>query len=341
MFTVIKIVTSQFISAFRSRTALHAKTPLLRHQITILRRRAPKRVNITQSDHAIFKIFLMFWPSSARLITIVHPKTLVRWHREGFRLYWRWKSQRIGRPKTSSEIRLLVRKMSTDNPLWGAPRFHGELLKLGFDVSQATVSRYMPKRPPNPDQTWRTFVRNHMDCTAAIGFLVVPTLTFSVLYILVVLHHGRRELVHFAITTNPTAQWTAQQITEAFPWNNSPRYIVRDNDGTYGETFRKRLGAMYIQDVRTAPRSTWQNAYAERVLGSIRRECLDHIIIKNEKHLRSILKAYLSYYNRSRTHLSLNKDPPISRPVEPATPGRIVKIPIVGGLHHWYKRVAA
>lgn len=265
MFIIIKLLLRQFILALSSRTALHAENALLRHQITILRRRAPKRVKITPTDHAIFKLCLKLWPSTARLITIVHPKTIVRWHREAFRLYWRRKSRRIGRPKTSSEIRSLVRQMSADNPLWGAPRIHGELLKLGFDVSQATVSRYMPKRPSDPNQTWKTFIRNHVDCTAAIDFLVVPTLAFRVLYILVVLHHKRRELIHFAITTNPTAQWTARQITEAFPWSSPPKYIVRDNDGVYGQTFRERLDAMSIHDVRTAPRSPWQNGYVERV----------------------------------------------------------------------------
>jgi len=231
--------------------------------------------------------------------------------------------------------------MSSDNPLRGAPRIHGELLKLGFEISQATVSRYMPKRAPRPDQTWKTFIGNHMDCSAAIDFFVVPTLTFRVLYILVILHHERRELVHFAITTNPTAQWTAQQITEAFPWSDPPRYIIRDNDSIYGQIFRDRLEAMNIQDVRTAPRSPWQNAYAERVIGSVRRECLDHIVIKNEKHLRRILNSYFSYYNRSRTHLSLNKDPPIPRPVATISQGQIASFPEVGGLHHRYERVAA
>jgi len=342
MLTIFKIITIQIPLAFRSRLALQAENALLRYQIDILRRRAPKRVRISRADRMMIKLFLRLWPPSARFISIVHPKTIVRWHREGFRLYWRWKSRnRSGRPRMSSEIRALVRQMSADNPLWGAPRIHGELLKLGFDVSQATVSRYMPKRPPNPDQTWQTFLRNHMDCIAAIDFLVVPTLTFRILYVFVILGHERRELLHLAITSNPTAEWTARQITEAFPWDEAPRYLVRDNDRTYGHIFRHRLLAMGIHDRPTALRSPWQNGLVERVIGSLRRECLDHVITKNEKHLRRVLKSYMIYYNRSRTHLSLNKDPPIPRPASPISSGRIVAISEVGGLHHRYERVAA
>jgi len=342
MFIIFKIITIQISLVFRSWLALQAENALLRHQIDILRRRAPERVRISRADRTVIKLFLRLWPQSVRLISIIHPKTVVRWHREGFRLYWRWKSRnRNGRPRISSEIRVLVRRMSADNPLWGAPRIHGEMLKLGFNVSQATVSRYMPKRPPNPDQTWKTFLRNHMDCMAAIDFLVVPTLTFRILYILLILSHQRRALVHLAVTTNPTADWTAHQITEAFPWDGAPRYIIRDNDRTYGQTYLRRLKAMGIQDCPTAPRSPWQNGFVERVIGSLRRECLDYIIIKNEKHLRRVLKSYMAYYNRSRTHMSLNKDPPVPRPVSPASSGHVTAIPEVSGLHHRYDRIAA
>ena len=231
--------------------------------------------------------------------------------------------------------------MSTENPLWGAPRIHGELLKLGFDISQATVSRHMPKRRPNPDQTWKTFLLNHLHCTSSIDFLVDPTLTFRILYILVILSHDRRELVHFEVTTSPTAEWTARQITEAFPWDEVPRYIIRDRDCTYGRLYRDRIEAMGIHDVPTAPRSPWQNGYVERVIGSIRRECLDHVIVRNERHLRRVLRSYMAYYNKSRTHLSLNKDPPVPRPVSSASTGRIAAIPEVGGLHHRYERLEA
>ena len=225
------------------------------------------------------------------------------------------------------EIRTLVRRMSADNLLWDAPRLHGELLKLGFDVSQATVSRYMPKRPPNPDQGWNTFLRNHMHCTAAIDFLVVPTLTFRILYVVVILSLDRRKLVHLAATTNPTAEWTAHRVTEAFPWGTAPRYIIRDRDRTYGRHYRDRLTSMGVQDLPIAPRSPRQNGFVERVIDSLRRECLDHVIIKKENFLRRVLKSYLAYYNQSRTHLSLNKDPPIPRPVSPISQGPMPPFP--------------
>ncbi|MEK9673886.1 MAG: integrase core domain-containing protein [Rhodospirillaceae bacterium] len=341
MLTILKLISAQIALVFRSRIALQVENALLRHQIDILRRGAPKRVLIARIDRRIFKLFLKLWRRSGEFITIVHPRTVVRWHREGFRLYWRWESRnRNGRPRIPSEIRTLVRRISADNPLWGAPRIHGELLKLGFDISQATVSRYMPRRAPNPNQTWKTFLRNHLDCTAAVDFLVVPTLTFRVLYVLVILGHGRRELLHLAVTSNPTAEWTAQQMSEAFPWDGVPRFIVRDNDCTYGETYCRRLRAMNIRDCPTAVRSPWQNGFVERVIGSIRRECLDHVIVRNERHLRRVLKSYVAYYNRSRTHLSLNKDPPIPRPVPTISSGRVVSIPQVGGLHHRYDRIA-
>jgi transposase InsO family protein len=342
MIAILKIFAAQVTLSVKSRAALQAENALLRHQIDILRRQAPKRIRCSRAERAIIKLFLRLWPRSARFICILHPKTVVRWHQEGFRLYWRWKSRvRRGRPRTSSEIRALVRQMSGDNPLWGAPRIHGEMLKLGFDVSQATVSRCMPKRSPNPNQSWKTFLRNHLDCTAAIDFLVVPTLTFRILYVLVILGHERRELLRLAVTSNPTAEWTARQITEAFPWNSAPRYIIRDNDRSYGHIYGRRLAAMGIHDCPTAPRSPWQNGFVERFIGSLRRECLDHVIVKNEKHLRRILKSYLSYYNRSRTHLSLNKDSPMPRPVSTTSSDPIISIPEVGGLHHRYERMAA
>ncbi|MEQ9487953.1 MAG: integrase core domain-containing protein [Alphaproteobacteria bacterium] len=341
MITFLELLLRQIVSCIKSRAEVQLENALLRHQIDVLRRNAPKRLRVTRTDRSIFKLFLKLWPSSARFIQIVHPKTVIRWHQEGFRLYWRWKSRRFGRPRTANEIRMLIWKLANENPLWGAPRIHGELLKLGFDVSQATVSRYLPRQRPNPDQTWRTFIRNHLDCSAAIDFFVVPTLTFRVLYVVVILNLERRKLVHLAVTANPTAAWTAQQITEAFPWDEAPCYLLRDQDCTYGAIYKYRLEAMGISDTPVAPRSPWQNAYVERVIGSIRRECLDHVIVRNERHLRRILKLYMGYYNRSRTHLSLNKDPPIHRPISPRSNGKIVCFPEVGGLHHRYERVAA
>ena len=218
---------------------------------------------------------------------------------------------------------------------------HGELRMLGFEVSEAAVSKYMPRHPKPPSQTWRTFLENHVGCLASTDFFVVPTATFSLLFVLVVLRHERRRIVHIGTTAHPTAAWVAQQIREAFPWETAPRYMIRDRDRVYGIAFRSRIKAMGIEEVVTAPRSPWQSPYVERVIGSIRRECLDHVIVLNERHLRAILLSYIDYYQRSRTHLALGKDTPERRSVQPAGAGKIVAFPQVGGLHHRYQRLAA
>ena len=239
------------------------------------------------------------------------------------------------------EIRDLIRKMSLANPLWGAPRIHGELLKLGIDVSQATVGRYLPWRPKVPSPTWRSFLHNHLHDTAAVDLFVVVTARFQLLYTLVVLGRERRKVIHFDVTRNPTQGWLARQITEACPWDTAPRFLLRDRDASYGQTFRDRVQAMAIEEVVTAPRSPWQNAYVERIIGSIRRECLDHVVVFDERHLRRVLSAYFRYHHRSRTHLSLDKDCPEPRPIQPPSAGTVVAFPQVGGLHHRYERRAA
>jgi transposase InsO family protein len=231
--------------------------------------------------------------------------------------------------------------MTLANPLWGAPRIHGELLKLGFEVSQRTVARLMPRRPKPPSQSWRTFLENHLADLVSVDFFVVPTATFRVLYVFVILSHLRRRVVHFNVTTSPTAAWTAQQIVDAFPDDSAPRFLVRDRDSIYGAEFRRRVRGMGIAEVLTALRSPWQNAFAERIIGTIRREFLDHVIVLNEHHLRRRLTRYLRYYHRSRTHLALEKDAPEPRAIEPPELGRIVALPQVGGLHHRYVRHAA
>ena len=232
--------------------------------------------------------------------------------------------------------------MAQANPLWGAPRIHGELLKLGIGISEREVSRLMP-RPPRrpPSQTWRTFLTNHLGSLASIDFFTVPTATFRVLYVFVVLAHDRRRVLHFNVTEYPTAAWTAQQIVEAFPEASAPKYLMRDRDRIYGATFRHGLMGMGIEDVLSAPRSPWQNPFVERLIGSVRRECLDHIVVLGERHLRRILASYFDYYHRSRTHLSLNKDAPVSRAVMSPDIGDVVGRPEVGGLHHRYERLAA
>jgi transposase InsO family protein len=231
--------------------------------------------------------------------------------------------------------------MSLANSRWGAPRIHGELRKIGIEVSQATVAKYMVRQPKPPAQSWRTFLTNHARDLVSADFFVVPTIAFQLLFVFVILDHDRRRPIHFAVTANPTAEWTARQLLEAFPWDNAPRYLLRDRDGTYGEKFCETAKGMGIHEVLTAPRSPWQNAYAERLIGSIRRECLDHVIVFHAAGLRRILNGYFEYYERCRTHLSLEKDAPVSRPVEPPSLGPVIEIPKVGGLHHLYKRKAA
>jgi len=226
-------------------------------------------------------------------------------------------------------------------PLWGAPRIHGEQLKLGIKVSQATVAKYMARRRGTPSQNWKTFLRNHAEGIGAIDMFVVASASFRPLYVMIILAHGRRKIMRTAVTEHPTAAWLSRQVTEAFPWDTAPRYLLRDRDSSYGSEFRSRVEAMNIAEVITAPRSPWQNAYVERVIGSIRRECLDHVVIFNERHLRRVLSSYVDYYQRSRTHLSLDKDCPESRPIQHRSVGRIVAIPKVGGLHHRYERLAA
>jgi transposase InsO family protein len=269
---------------------------------------------------------------------IIRPETLVCWHRCGFRRYWRWKSRFLGgRPQVDADLRALIRRMSAENPLWGAPRIHGELLKLGFEVAQSSVAKYMVKRCSPPSQGWLTFLRNHAPDIAAMDLFVAPTIGFDLLYAFIIVRLARRDLVWINVTTNPSADWIARQITEAFPWNEAPRYLIRDRDPVYGVAVRHRLRAMGIRDKPIAPGTPWQNGFAERLIGSIRRECVDHIVVLGEMHLRRVLKSYARYYNETRTHRSLDKDAPISRPVQRA--GSIISHALLGGLHHHYVRV--
>ena len=256
----------------------------------------------------------------------------------GFRRYWRWKSRSLGgRPQIDADLRALIRRMSIENPLWGAPRIHGELLKLGFDVAQSSVAKYMVKRSGPPSQGWHTFLRNHAPDIAAMDLFVAPTIGFGLLYGFVIVRLARRRLVWINVTTNPTAEWIARQITEAFPWNEAPRYLIRDRDRIYGVVVAHRLRAMGIRDRPIALGSPWQNGFAERLIGSIRRECVDHIVVLGEAHLRRILGEYAAYYNECRTHRSLDKDAPVSRPVQRI--GSIRTHALLGGLHHGYVRV--
>ena len=325
-------------SPFKSKTRLEAENAALRHQLIVLRRKMKGRAQLTNNDRWFFIQMYRWFPSILEVFVIIRPETLVHWHRAGFRRYWRWKSRSPGgRPQIETDLRALIRRMSVENPLWGAPRIHGELLKLGFEVAQSSVAKYMVKRRGPPSQEWRTFLRNHAPDIAAMDLFVVPTIGFDLLYAFVIIRLDRRELVWINVTTNPTAEWIARQITEAFPWDDAPQYLIRDRDRIYGAIVTRRLRAMGIRDKPTAPASPWQNGFAERLIGSIRRECLDHIVVFGEAHLRRILRFYACYYNDIRTHRSLGKDAPVSRPVQRT--GIIGSHPILGGLHHHYLRV--
>ena len=338
MIALIWFVLAILASPFKSKSRLEAENAVLRHQLIVLRRKVRGRAHLTNNDRWFFVQMYRWFPSILEVATVIQPETLVRWHRDGFRRYWRWKSrQRGGRPSIEKELRGLIRQMSMENLLWGAPRIHGELLKLGFELAQSSVARYMVKRRGPPSQGWRTFLRNHAPDIAAMDLFVVPTIGFKIIYGFVIVRLNRRDLVWINVTTNPTAEWVARQITEAFPWDGAPRYMIRDRDQIYGNVVTRRLRAMGIRDKPTAPASPWQNGFVERLIGSIRRECLDHIVILGEAHLRRILNSYADYYNDVRTHRSLRKDAPVFRPLQ--LTGIIRSHPILGGLHHHYVRV--
>ena len=339
MIDLVKLLGGWLVGLFRSHAGREAEIVFLRHQLLVLRRSAPPRLRLRTTDRLIFVWLYRLFPSLLGAAIIFKPETLVRWHRSGFRLYWRWKSRRrVGRPQVPSEIRDLVRTISQDNPLWGAPRIHGELLKLGIGIAQSTVAKYMCRRRGPPSTGWRAFLRIHTAHIAAIDLFVIPTIGFKLLYGLVILRLERRRLVWINVTAHPTAEWIARQITEAFPWDEAPRYLIRDRDTSYGVAVTRRLRAMGIRDRPISPRSPWQNGHVERLIGSIRRECLDHVVALGEGHVRHLLANYQAYYNGVRTHLALDKDAPLRRP--PQTVGEIASIPWLGGLHCQYTRMA-
>src|SRR5271166_654559 len=300
MIALFSLLLTLFASPLKSKSRLEAENAALRHQLIILRRMVRGRVRLTNSDRLFLILLYRWFPSILGAITIIRPETLVRWHRAGFRRYWRWKSCSLGgRPQIDADLRALIRRMSMENSLWGAPRIHGELLKLGFDVAQSSVAKYMVKRNGPPSQGWHTFLRNHAPDIAAMDLFVAPTIGFNLLYGLIIVRLARRGLIWVNVTTNPTADWIARRISEAFPWNEAPRYLIRDRDKAYDAAVTHRMRAMGIRDEPIAPGSPWQNAFAERLIGSIRRECLDHLVVLGEAHLRRILGEYATYYNAS------------------------------------------
>ena len=303
-------------TTIRSRLELAAEVLALRHQLAVLQRTAPTRPRLRPIDRLLWVLLSSVWPNWRHAVQIVTPATVVRWHRRAFAAYWRRNSRasRVGRPPLASDVSALIRQMRDANPLWGAPRIHGELQKLGIEVSQTTVATYLGRR---------------------------STITFRVLFVFVVLSHDRRRIVHLNVTAHPTAAWTARQLREAWPWDTAPRFVIRDRDAIYGLDVRRTVQRMGIEDLLTAHRCPWQNPFVERVIGSIRRECLDHVIVWNERSLHRHLQRYLAYYHEQRTHLSLAKDAPIPRAVQPPAVGPILQVPHIGGLHHHYERRAA
>jgi transposase InsO family protein len=313
----------------------------LRHQLAVLQRPV-RRPRLSRWDRILWVWLSRLWTGWRSSLVIVRPATVLAWHRQGFQLYWRWKSRaiRVGRPRLDAELRYLIRRMARENPTWGRRRIQAELALLGYEIAELTVRKYMHRTSPRPSPTWRAFLTTHTRDIVAIDFFLVPTLTFRLLFVFVVLRHDRRELLHINVTDHATSVWTARQIIEAFPGDSTPRFLLRDRDAIYGEEFARRVNSMELREVLTAPRAPWQNPFVERVIGSIGRECLDHFVILGEAHLRRLLRRYHAYYNLSRPHQALENNSPIPRDVQPPSRGRICAVPEVGGLHHHYQRVA-
>ncbi|MDP3939894.1 MAG: integrase core domain-containing protein, partial [Deltaproteobacteria bacterium] len=298
-----------------------------------------KRPQLRQTDRLFWILLTKLWKVWRPNLVLVKPATVVGWHRKGFKFFWKWRSRtrRRGRPAIPRQLMNLIRRMARENPLWSPERIESERALLGHDVAEGTVAKYMGHRRSG-SPSWLTFLRNHLPETAACDFFTIPTATFRVLYCFLVLSHDRRRIIHFNVTANPSAEWTAQRIIEAFPGDGAvPRFLIRDRDGIYGGYFRRRVQNMGIREIITSRKSPWQNPFVERVIGTIRSECLDHVIVLGEDHLRRLLKSYLHYYDRSRPHLSLERNTPVPRNIEPSSRGRVIAIAHIGGLHHRYE----
>jgi putative transposase len=340
MLALISTLLRVLVSGLQPHSQLLLENMALRHQLMVLRRSAPKP-RLKKADRFVWMLLQGCWSGWQRALLIFQPRTVIGWHRLGFRLFWRWKSRvRAGRPSLDRELIILIRRMWSSNPTWGSKRIQAELAKLGIAVSDSTIRKYRPRRR-RADQSWKSFLTNHAKEFIAVDFFTVPTATFRVLYVFLVLAHERRRVLHFGVTEAPSSAWAARQLTEAFPYAHPPRYLLRDRDGLYGWEFVRRTQVLGLEEKRIAPRSPWQNPLVERLIGSIRRECLDCMIVLNEQHLRRRLSQYVDYYHRHRPHRSLAADCPEPRAVEPPDQGKILELPLVGGLHHRYARQAA
>jgi putative transposase len=342
MLPVISALLAFVADLFRSRASLCLENLALRHQLAVYQQTV-HHPQVRPSDRLFWVCLARLWTGWQQVLAFVQPRTILAWRRRRFRDHWRDLSHqgKPGRPAMAKEVRQLIGDMWRANPTWGSPRIVGELRKVGIAVAKSTVEKYRvrPQKPPSP--TWKAFLNNHVQDLVSLDFFVVPTVTHNVLFVLLILAHERRRVVHFNMTEHPTAQWTAQQVVDAFPWEGTPRYLLRDRDYVYGAAFRQRVQHMGIEEVLITPRSPWQNPYVERLIGSIRRECLDHVIVLHERHLRRLLTSYFSYYHAWRTHRALDMDAPVPRPVQPPELGPVKQVPEVGGLHHHYERGAA
>jgi putative transposase len=324
----------------RDREALVAENLLLRHQLGVLTRPTRRRPRLRARDTLFWVVVRALCRDWRRHVVVVRPESVIRWHRQAWRLLWRWRSRGpIGRPRLSAEVRQLIATMAHDNPRWGSERIRGELLKLGLVVSKRSIQRYRRRGPAHPSsQTWRAFLANHAHHLWAADLLTVQTLTFKTLHVLVFIAHGRRQLVHVNVTANPTAAWVWRQLIEATPWGQKPRHLLRDHDAVYGRDFRQRARRISIDAIATPVRAPRANAVIERFIGTLRRECLDHLIVVDEQHLRSVLAEFVGYYNLERPHRTLRLETPV--PVLRAGKGPARSRPVLGGLHHVYDRAA-
>jgi transposase InsO family protein len=340
MISMLKLLFLTLKALFGARGDLIVENLSLRQQL-IVYQRSVKRPNIKNTDRIFWVWLSRIWNDWRSSLIIVKPHTVIGWHKKGFKLYWKRKTRRVGRPNIDWELIKLIRRMQKENPTWSPQRIQGELAKLGFSVCDNTVAKYM--RKPISDngkrQRWLTFLRNHAKHIVGIDFFVARTIFFKAIYVFIAISHGRRKILHFGVTSNPNSQWAIQQLRESFAFDENTKYVIRDNDKIFSEDFKTHIKRFGLEDTPTAPRSPWQNPIAERVILTLRNECLDHMIIINEKHLYNVLHEYIfEYYNVSRTHMSLEKDSPEQRPIQ--KDGKIVSKPILGGLHHVYSRVA-